>query len=76
MRHDSMISTAKSVAGVLGLVVVVISCGRDNAYGHPHPWALRYYGMKGTHVYRTDLAGTVTVRADTTGAYAVTTSAH
>ena len=54
--------------------VVVISCGRDNTYGHPHEWALRYYGARGTQVYRTDVHGTVTIRADTTGAYAVTTA--
>jgi beta-lactamase superfamily II metal-dependent hydrolase len=54
--------------------VVVISCGHDNPYGHPDPWALRYYGMSGTRIYRTDLHGAVTVRADTTGAYVVTTA--
>jgi beta-lactamase superfamily II metal-dependent hydrolase len=54
--------------------VVVISCGRDNPHGHPHARALRYYGESGTQVYRTDLNGAVTVRADTTGAYVVTTA--
>jgi beta-lactamase superfamily II metal-dependent hydrolase len=56
--------------------VVVISCGRDNPYGHPDAWALRYYGVSGTRIYRTDLHGAVTVRADTTGAYVVTTAVH
>jgi competence protein ComEC len=54
--------------------VVVISCGRDNPYGHPHAWALRYYEGAGAEVYRTDRDGTVTIRADGEGAYEVLTT--
>ncbi len=42
--------------------VVVISLGRDNPYGHPHPWAMRYYRAVAREIYRTDLHGEVTVR--------------
>jgi beta-lactamase superfamily II metal-dependent hydrolase len=56
--------------------VVVISCGRDNPYGHPHSWALRYYEGVGAEVYRTDRDGTVTIRADGEGAYEVLTTAN
>jgi beta-lactamase superfamily II metal-dependent hydrolase len=51
--------------------VVVISVGANNAYGHPDPWALRYYAARGRAVYRTDLDGTVIVSVDSTGRYSV-----
>lgn len=53
--------------------VVVISCGRDNRYGHPHPWALRYYAAVARSVYRTDRDGEVRVVGYPDGTYAVTT---
>lgn len=54
--------------------VVVISVGRDNPYGHPHPWAMRYYLAGNRTVYRTDMDGTVVVVVDRGGRYAVRTS--
>lgn len=54
--------------------VVVVSVGAGNGYGHPAPWALRYYQLKGRRVYRTDLDGTVIVRVDRDGRYQVETT--
>lgn len=54
--------------------VVVISLGRDNPYGHPHPWAMRYYAAGNRTVYRTDQDGTVVVAVDRRGGYAIRTS--
>ena len=51
--------------------VVVISCGRGNQYGFPHPWAMRYYGSVASAVYRTDLDGDVAVRIFSDGSYDV-----
>ena len=53
--------------------VVVISVGARNAYGHPDPWALRYYATRNRSVYRTDQDGTVIVSVDSAGLYAVET---
>jgi len=50
--------------------VVVISVG-DNAYGHPHRRALAAYGAHAEEIYRTDLDGSVTVRAYEDGRYEV-----
>jgi competence protein ComEC len=45
--------------------VAVISCGRDNDYGHPHPDTLAALAASpGTVVYRTDLDGRVVVESD------------
>jgi beta-lactamase superfamily II metal-dependent hydrolase len=51
--------------------VVVISVGAYNSYGHPDPWALRYYSAGGREVYRTDQDGSVVVSVDTAGKYIV-----
>lgn len=49
-------------SGVLGRVrprVVVISCGRENRYGHPHPVVLKLLGKIGAAVFRTDRQGAI-----------------
>jgi beta-lactamase superfamily II metal-dependent hydrolase len=53
--------------------VVVISAGAGNSYGHPHPWALRYYNAVADVIYRTDLHGDVTVIGNRDGTYEVRT---
>ena len=53
---------------------VVISVGRDNAYGHPSAEALALYKDAGAEVYRTDQSGTVQVSAAQSGSYQVTVS--
>lgn len=53
--------------------VVVVSCGLDNPYGHPHRWALRYYWNVAEHVFRTDLDGEVQVFGARDGTYTVRT---
>jgi beta-lactamase superfamily II metal-dependent hydrolase len=55
--------------------VVVISCGADNAYGHPDPWALRYYGAVADTIYRTDLDGHVAITGKRDGSFEVATQA-
>ena len=54
--------------------VVVISVGAANPYGHPDPWALRYYQLRIRAVYRTDRDGTVIVTVDRAGGYRVATT--
>ena len=53
--------------------VVVISVGAGNSYGHPDPWAMRYYRSHEREVYRTDEDGTVVVTVDREGRYKVAT---
>ena len=54
--------------------VVVISVGASNSYGHPDPWAMRYYQLHDRKVYRTDQDGTVIVTVDPAGRYRVETT--
>lgn len=56
--------------------VVVVSVGAGNDYGHPHDWALRYYGSHNRKVYRTDHHGDVVVLVNEQGRYRVETDKH
>ena len=45
--------------------IAVISCGRDNPYGHPHPQTLGALGtVRGLRLLRTDRDGRVVVETD------------
>lgn len=44
--------------------VGLISCGRDNDYGHPHQELLKRFSRRSMEVYRTDQQGTVVVHTD------------
>lgn len=46
-------------AADLGVRFAVISVGRDNTYGHPHPATLRRLQEAGAVVFRTDQSGDV-----------------
>jgi beta-lactamase superfamily II metal-dependent hydrolase len=53
--------------------VVVISVGAGNPYGHPDPYALRYYGVYAEAIYRTDRDGEILVTGRQDGSFDVTT---
>ena len=42
----------------------VISCGKDNDYGHPHEETLSRLNDAGVTVYRTDLEGSIVIFSD------------
>jgi len=44
--------------------IAVLSVGRANPFGHPHPRTLRRYDHLGVRVYRTDRDGAVSVASD------------
>ena len=54
--------------------VVIISVGSTNAFGHPDPWALRYYAAVSAQILRTDIHGDVTIIGHGDGSYDVQTS--
>ena len=60
-------SSSSSTAAFLKAVrpdYAVISCGRDNDYGHPHKETLKKLALLGCTVYRTDELGTVIAQTD------------
>ena len=63
-HHGSSFSTGVTFLAAVGPQIAVISAGRDNAYGHPHPSVLDRLQRAGAQVFRTDQHGTVTITTD------------
>ena len=59
-HHGSSTSSSEALLSVVQPQAAVISCGRDNDYGHPHAEVLRRLAACGVDVYRTDEQGTLT----------------
>jgi competence protein ComEC len=58
-HHGSRTSTSESFIRKLGPTYAIISCGRDNPFGHPHKSVLDVLSRQGTEILRTDLGGDV-----------------
>ena len=64
-HHGSSTSSSAPFLKSVGAETAVISCGKDNKYGHPHAEALERFAAAGIkNVFRTDLSGTVNVLSD------------
>lgn len=61
-HHGSKNATCQALLEQTAPDVVVISCGRDNAYGHPAQETLERLAQTGCTVYRTDQSGTIILR--------------
>lgn len=57
-------------------VVIVISFGEGNEYGHPHKEPMKRFVQMTKHIYRTDMDRDVVVTNDGTAYSAVTRNAH
>ncbi len=66
-HHGSKTSVYKPFLNAVSASVAVISCGRDNDYGHPHKEALSYVSEKGITLYRTDKDGDIVFRCTSDG---------
>lgn len=60
-HHGSSTSNTIDFMQAVQPELVVISCGLDNSYGHPHSSVLANYEAVGAEYYRTDLDGNVVV---------------
>ena len=47
----------------------IISCGRNNRYGHPHEETLKYLEESGAEILRTDRKGAIVIRNNTYSVY-------
>ncbi len=63
-HHGSVTSTSDVWLDALRPELVVISCGRDNRYGHPAEPVLARLAARGVEVRRTDVEGQVVVETD------------
>ena len=63
-HHGSKYSSSKSFLKVVDADYAVISCGKENSYGHPHKQVMKRLKSLGIKQFRTDKQGTVVVNTD------------
>ena len=63
-HHGSATSSAEAWLDAARPAAVVISCGRDNRYGHPAAAVLQRVAAQGAEIFRTDQDGAITVTTD------------
>jgi beta-lactamase superfamily II metal-dependent hydrolase len=63
-HHGSRYSSSKHFLDLVRPRYALISCGRNNAFGHPHEEALERLHEAGADILRTDLHGDVLVLTD------------
>lgn len=63
-HHGSSTSTNQAFLDSVSPEYAVISCGKDNSYGHPHPETLERLEKKNVTVYRTDQQHTIVASCD------------
>ncbi len=70
-HHGSGTSTSIEFLEAVSPSYGVISCGKDNSYGHPHQSTLNRLSTAGVQVLRTDETGTVILQSDKKRIYVV-----
>ncbi|MBW3554219.1 MAG: DNA internalization-related competence protein ComEC/Rec2 [Gemmatimonadetes bacterium] len=70
-HHGSSTSTTGALLEATGASLALISAGRGNRYGHPHPVVLARLDSAGVRVLRTDRDGTIIVRGQAGGRMSV-----
>lgn len=58
-HHGSKTSTSQELIAATSPQMVVVSAGKDNSYGHPHPTVLERVQRASSSMLRTDLAGSI-----------------
>lgn len=72
-HHGSSTSTTNQFLTAASPSAAIISCGKDNDYGHPHQETIDKINSSHITVYRTDLDGTILAETDGT-TYTITTN--
>jgi len=65
-HHGSSTSSSIDFLNQIQPEIAIISCGKDNDYGHPHKETLQNLKKINSEVYRTDLLGTLRLISDGT----------
>lgn len=66
-HHGSSTSSSLEFINAVSPRYAVISCGKNNDYGHPHKETLDLLKKQGINVLRTDQLGTIVIESDGTG---------
>lgn len=63
-HHGSSSSSSIEFLDLVSPKLAIISCGKNNDYGHPHKQTLDNLKQKNIIIYRTDLNGTIILQSD------------
>ena len=63
-HHGSATSSSERFLDALRPSLALVSCGRDNRFGHPAPVVLARLAARGVRVYRTDQDGEIDLATD------------
>ncbi len=63
-HHGGRSSADRDFFKIVNPQIVIICCGLNNTYGHPHSETLEMLKETGVKIYRTDLNGTVIIRTN------------
>jgi competence protein ComEC len=63
-HHGSRTSSTRAFLSRVRPDAAIISCGRGNRYGHPHPETVKRLSDMDVDLYRTDRCGDITVLTD------------
>lgn len=63
-HHGSNTSSSDLFLDMVLPDIVLISCGENNPYSHPHPTLLQRLEKRNTWIYRTDLQGSIILQSD------------
>ncbi len=74
-HHGSKASSSQAWLNYLNVENAVVSCGRDNAYGHPASATLDRLALAKATVYRTDRQGHIVATLKKDGSYSIRTIA-
>ena len=58
-HHGSRYTTDEEFISMISPKIAVISCGKDNSYGHPAPEVITRLQNAGCRIFRTDMCGEV-----------------
>lgn len=63
-HHGSKTSNSEDFINAISPEIAVISCGKDNSYGHPHQEVLDVFAKYDIKVLRTDMEGDIRIISD------------
>lgn len=75
-HHGSSTSSRAAFVSAVSPKIAVISCGRDNAYGHPNRSTLNNLGKTDAEVFRTDIDGNVVIECKEGNLTVITENSH
>ena len=65
-HHGSSSSSSKSFLDKVSPKIAIVSCGKNNDYGHPHSETINELTKRKIQIYRTDVDGTIILKSDGT----------